>query len=259
MPSELFRTVSTRLLALVVWLCGTSCFLVAQDKPEPPRIALAAPFVLVPNSTMKVVVRGWKLNREITAKTPLADVQIKVLRHDNAAAPNGQDVKQIGDSLVELEVTVPARDSAATVPFTLLADSLESKPYELLVGGPHPVVAEAEPNDGFRQAQAVAVPQIVDGQIHADRNVDVYAVTLASPQTLRMEVLARRQGSGLDSLLTVIDSQGRIVAMNDDADGADSRLELPLPAGRYFLVVQDASDHGGPAHPYRFIVQPAPR
>lgn len=227
----------------------------AEDKPEPPRIALASPFAIPPNASTKVILRGWKLNREIEANTAAAGATVKVLKHEAAAVPNGQDAKQIGDSLVELEVTIPEGFAAETLPLTLSAGGAESMPYSLLVGGGHPVIAETEPNDGFRQAQSLPVPFIIDGQVHADRNVDVYAVDLTADQRLKVEIIARRQGSGLDSLLTIFDAKGRKIAVNDDADGADSKLEIPLAAGRYFLIVQDAHDHGGPAHPYRLIVQ----
>lgn len=228
----------------------------AEDQPEPPRIALAAPFAIPANATTKVIVRGWKLNRDIEAKSTVNDVSLKILKHDNAPIPGGQDAKQIGDSLVELEVTLPPNFTGSTVLITLTAGGAESLPYALLIGGKHPVVAETEPNDGFRQAQSLAVPGIVDGQIHADRNVDVYAIDVATKQTLVIEVLARRQGSNLDSLLTLLDAKGRVITINDDTDGADSRIEKTLDAGRYFLVVQDAHDHGGPAHPYRLSIGP---
>ena len=239
-----------------VGLCLFSASVIlAQDKPEPPRIALAAPFAVHSNATTKIVIRGWALKRDIAAKTTADGVTLKVLKHDNATAPNGQDVKQIGDWLVELEVTLPERFQGESLSFTLVADGVESPPYSLLVGGKFPVVAELEPNDGFPQAQPLKAPCIVDGQIHVDRNVDVYAVDLTVAGKLHAEVIARRQGSGLDSLLSVFDGDGRKIAVNDDTEVTDSRIEAQLDAGRYFLVVQDALDHGGPAHPYRLIVQ----
>lgn len=115
-------------------------------------------------------------------------------------------------------------------------------------------MTETEPNDGFRQAQSLAIPQIVDGQIHADRNVDVYSIELLASQQLIAEVFARRHGSGLDSVLSVFDSKGRKIISNDDRDSVDSKIEIRLEAGRYFLVVQDAHDRGGPAHPYRLVL-----
>ena len=239
----------------VMYLITFTMALVADDKPEPPKIALAAPFVISVNATTKVIFRGWKLNREIVATTTVADVTLKVVKHDNAPVPGGQDAKQIGDTLVELDVTLPQGFSATALQITLSAGDQATSPFTLLVGGNHPVISEVEPNDGFRQAQKIAVPQIVDGQIHTDRNVDVFSIELAEPQKLRFEVVAHRHGSALDSLLTIFDAQGIKVASNDDAESVDSMIETMLSAGRYFIVLQDAHDHGGQTHPYRLIVE----
>lgn len=238
------------LLSLVSIVVGVE----ADKKPDPPRIAVAVPFAIPPKSTSKILVRGWTLDRDLQAKSSAEGVTIKVLRHEKAPVPNGQDAKQVGDSQVELEISVPPEFSADTLPITLVAGDSESVPYAILVGGSHPVVAEIEPNDGFRQAQSLSVPQIVDGQIHADRNVDVYSIELPASQRLLAEVIARRHGSALDSVLSIFDAKGRKIISNDDRDGADSQIEIRLDAGRYFLVVQDAQDHGGPAHPYRLVL-----
>ncbi len=226
----------------------------SEDKPEAPRIALATPFAVSRNGTTKVTVRGWKLNRDIEARTKIGNVGLRMIKHDNANIPNGQDAKLIGDSQVELEVTIPPEIAIDTLPITFIAAGVESSPYSLLVGGRFPVVGEVEPNDSFRQAQAIALPQIVDGQIHADRNVDLFSFELAVERKVTIEVIARRQGSGLDSLLTLFDSRKEIIATNDDAELTDSRLEVVLAAGKYFIVVQDAQDHGGSAHPYRLVL-----
>ena len=236
-------------------LASLSSISVAQDKKiEPPRIAVAVPFAIPAKSTSKVIVRGWMLDRDLLAKTSTAGVTMKILRHEKAPIPNGQDAKLIGDSQLELEISLPPDFAADMLSITLLAGDSESAPYSLAVRGPYPQVAEIEPNDGFRQAQALKLPQIVDGQIHADRNVDVYSVELPSRHRLLAEVIARRYGSGLDSVLSVFDAKGQKITSNDDFEGVDSKLDIMLEAGRYFLVIQDAHDHGGPAHPYRLSV-----
>ena len=49
----------------------------------------------------------------------------------------------------------------------------------------------------------------------------------------------------------------QFIAQHDDMSGTtDSRIEQMLPAGKYFIVLQDAHDRGGEAHPYRLIVTP---
>jgi len=224
----------------------------AEKKAEPPRVAMSAPLAVPVNATTKMVVRGWSMDTATEVRSSSPQVSFKVLSAASVAVPNGQDAKQIGDTQMELEVTVVGGVEPGDATLTVVAPTGESPPHRLLIGSVHPLVADSEPNDGFQQAQVIQIPQAVDGQIHGDKNVDVFSFDIADPQSVTIEVLARRHGSGLDSLLTLFDDRGKIVAVNDDHDGTtDSRITAELTAGKYFVSLQDAHDHGGPAHPYR--------
>lgn len=230
----------------------------ADEKKEAPRIGMSVPLAVSPGATTKIVLRGWKLDQATEVRTLVAGVTLKLLNKGKATVPNGQDAKQIGDSQVEVELTISAELAAPEAMLTVVGPEGESLPYGVLIGGREPIVLEKEGNDGFRQAQAIAMGQLVDGQIQSDRDVDAYSVTSAAGRAVVVEVVARRRGSGLDSILTVYDERGRTVASNDDGEGADSRVKFtPREAGRHYIVVQDAHDRGGPAHPYRLIVREA--
>lgn len=265
-----------RSVAVGILLFGSSCcaFALAQEAKDPtkdlPRVALAAPLAVPKGAATKLTLRGWKLDQAVEVRATTAGVAAKLIEKGTSPAPNGQDAKQIGDSKVDVELTVPAELVDEEVKLVVVNAAGASQPYALLVGGREPQMVEKESNDGFRQAQPVAVPQAIDGQIGADRDVDVYGVTLEAGQTLTIELVARRRGSGLDGFLTVYDERGRTIASNDDAPAAasgaapdvavnataDSRLTFAAPkSGRYLIVLQDAFDHGGPAHPYRLIVR----
>jgi hypothetical protein len=122
------------------------------------------------------------------------------------------------------------------------------------------VIAEKEPNNGFREAQPLTPGQQVQGAISQKQDVDVYRFEGRAGQHVVAEVLAARYGSALDSFLTLYDGEGRVLASNDDSDGSpDSRLELRLPRdGTYYLSVLDANDEGGPAHVYRLSLRSPP-
>lgn len=230
----------------------------ADDKKEAPRIGMSVPLAAPPGATTKIVLRGWKLDQATEVRTLAAGITLKLLNKGKATVPNGQEAKQIGDSQVEVELTIPADLAAPEAMLTVVGPDGESLPYGVLVGGREPIVLEKEGNDGFRQAQVIALGQLVDGQIQSDRDVDAYSVTSTAGRAVVVEVVARRRGSGLDSILTVYDERGRTVASNDDGEGADSRVKFTSrDSGRYYLVVQDAHDRGGPAHPYRLIVREA--
>ena len=96
-------------------------------------------------------------------------------------------------------------------------------------------------NDTPAGSQPVPVPVTVNGTLEGpDR--DVYRFRTREGERVVLEVEGRRVASALDPVLLVLDSQGKQVARNDDAPGigVDSRLDLSLPEGDYYAVVQDA-------------------
>ena len=224
--------------------------------PVPPKVALCSPLAVPSGAKTKVTLRGWLVDKATAVRCDNEKVTLKIVSQGAAAIPGKQDAKQIGDQQLELEITVAVEAPPGRVMLTVVAPDGESKPHALLVGGDLPVVAETEPNDGFRQAQMIAPTQIVDGQIHGDGNVDVFAFELTEKTNLSVEVQAQQFGSGLDSILTLYHAAGSIVASNDDQDGTtDSKLEASLEPGRYFVCLQDAHDRGGAAHPYRLVMK----
>lgn len=245
-------------MAMMSLLCAGDALAqdAAEKKAEPPRVAMCVPLAVPVTATTKMIVRGWALASAAEVRSSSPQVSCKVLSAASVAVPNGQDAKQIGDTQIELEVTVVEGAEPGDANLTVVSPTGESPAHKLLIGSVHPLVADCEPNDGFQQAQQIQIPQAVDGQIHGDKNVDVFSFDIPDLQSVTVEVLARRHGSGLDSLLTLFDHRGNIVAVNDDHEGmTDSRITAELAAGKYFISLQDAHDHGGPAHPYRLIIQ----
>lgn len=75
-------------------------------------------------------------------------------------------------------------------------------------------------------------------------------------QHLEFAVYARRLGSPLDSVLTVLDAKGKSLGSNDDASGnPDSMTRVRLPSdGEYTVRVADQLARGGPLYAYRVEV-----
>ena len=70
------------------------------------------------------------------------------------------------------------------------------------------------------------------------------------------EIVAWRDGSQLDSLLTLYDAAGAVLAFNDDYFSRDSRVSLTLPAdGTYYLEVEDYSGQGGAGSFYQLVLE----
>jgi hypothetical protein len=230
---------------------------------EPPKIVLALPFGVTPGKPAKVTLRGLKLDAVTEVRCGDPKASAKLLGKGTKAGgydPMKVPVALTGDTQVDIEVSLPAGFPGRTLPLTVVSAGGESPPYSLLVDDDTPRVAEMEPNDGFRQAQPVTLPVIVEGGIKQPQDVDVFRFEGRAGQRVVAEVLAARLGSPVDSFLTVYDGQGRVLAANDDHAGSpDSRADLTLPAaGTYYVSVADANDQGGPAHAYRLLLHDAP-
>lgn len=178
------------------------------------------------------------------------DAQPNTLTADQAAQHNAS-------ASIPLSLPIFKKPSAATY--------LRTRPELASI----PTTAEIEPNDTPGAAQVVVHPTLLTGCIEHTGDVDCFAVTVPQSGNLALEVLARRLGSPLDSVLELLDASGRIIASNDDhpdpAAGlvthqADSYLLCTnLVPGTYHVRIRDAQGHAGPDHEYLLrISEPRP-
>lgn len=93
------------------------------------------------------------------------------------------------------------------------------------VVGEQAETAEVEPNDERERAQPVKeLPVTINGQLDKAGDVDSFAVTLKSGQTLVASVQGRRLGSAIDPMLHLVDEEGTQVAFAHDGLGLDPLL-----------------------------------
>jgi hypothetical protein len=128
---------------------------------------------------------------------------------------------------------------------------------EVLCLRPDAVDKEAEPNDGFKQAQALVPGRTVLGEIHDARNVDVFRLNPTGGKRATIEIVTSPSRSLLDPAVTLHSADGRLLATYDDAPiaatetaGNDLRWELPPADEVRYLVLYDANDRGAPTHGY---------
>ena len=249
---------SKRFLAIsALFVVLTASLLQAQDKPdETPRVLMCIPLGVLPGETTKLAARGLRLEGATEVKTSDARVTAKLTSQGKTGVPQNQNVQKVGDNQVEFDLVTPADFPVGILEIIVVTPKGEAK-FALPVGGDLPTVVEKEPNPGFKQSQAIQLPQLVIGGAENPGDVDVYSLDLQAGQKLLCEVHAERVGSGLDAVLTIYDTAGHIVATHDDLpDSRDARLEFTAAsAGKFFVVVQDANDQGGPAHPYRLSIR----
>ncbi len=132
-----------------------------------------------------------------------------------------------------------------------------------------PECLEQSGNDTPKTAQKLTLPIIVNGRIEKPGDRDVFSFAAKAGSEVVAEVMARRLDSPLDSVLTLTDSSGKRLALNDDNEDkgaglethhADSFIRAKLPAdGMYYIHLGDLQDKGGREYAYRLRVsEPRP-
>ena len=171
--------------------------------------------------------------------------------------PMQMSAELVGDSEIDVEVTLPADGPGGVVPVSLVGPGGEGKPFRLLVSDDTPRVPEKEPNEGFKQAMPVTAPVVVEATFKQPQDVDVYRLDGKAGDKFRIEVQARRYGSPAEAMLTLYDAAGQVAATGEPAaDGPDPALRVTLPRdGPYFVSVIEASDQGGPTYVYRLAIR----
>ncbi|MGZ0169592.1 MAG: PPC domain-containing protein [Planctomycetales bacterium] len=131
-----------------------------------------------------------------------------------------------------------------------------------LVTGDMPEYLEAEPNDATDAEKSEAVPvksgMVFNGRIDKPGDVDLFRFSAEAGKTLLLEVQSSRLGTQLDSVLSVLSSDGKQLKENDDLAGGipDSRIVWEVPDGdSFFVQIRDQFDHqGGNQFAYRISV-----
>jgi hypothetical protein len=123
---------------------------------------------------------------------------------------------------------------------------------------------EREPNNTPATAQPVTLPAVVNGRIDRNDDRDTYEFYGKADDRVVIAVEARRLDSPLDSVVTLTDAAGKVVAFNDDREDlaaglnthqADSYLTAKLPAnGRYLVQIRDTARKGGEEYGYRLRI-----
>lgn len=96
-------------------------------------------------------------------------------------------------------------------------------------------------------------PLAFNGVLETKDEPAFFRFTAKKDQNLDFQVYARRLGSPLDSVLTVLDAKGKSLGNNDDAAGnPDSAVRVRIPEdGEYTVKVADQLGRGGPRFTYR--------
>ena len=116
-------------------------------------------------------------------------------------------------------------------------DDRGASPLKMLLVAPGPRIREKEPNNSLEQAQTLTVPVNVDGRLHRSGEVDTFRVDVPAGQTVVARVVSDRWfDSPSDIVMQYVDSEGNVLAQNDDDRRLDPTLVYRVPnEGRLFL------------------------
>ncbi len=114
-----------------------------------------------------------------------------------------------------------------------------------------------EPGDGTPHA-VVTLPVVLNGRIQQPGEKDLWSFTAKQGEVWNFDLQAGRWGSPLDSVLTLLDDKGTVLASADDiqAGNSDSQLTWTAPAeGTFQVAVTDrSSNRGGREFAYRLKI-----
>jgi hypothetical protein len=195
-------------------------------------------------------------NPAATRPTAITTLAVRVVSKAKRDPPKPFEAARAGDSQVELEVDLPRSEGAAEVTLVLATPNGQVKSPPIALLDAENAIDEQEPNNGFREAQPIEAGKVIRGSIQASGDVDVYRFTGRAGQKVRIEVLAARAGSLLDSTLSLYDAHGRLLSSNDDSDlGSDSLLAVILSSdGACYISITDANDTGSAVHGYQITL-----
>jgi hypothetical protein len=120
---------------------------------------------------------------------------------------------------------------------------------------------EVEPNDTPETATRGELPNALNGIIEKMGDIDTFRFAARKGQSFEVNCWARRLGSSLDPIMTLLTADGKPLAANDDTGGPDSYFRFNVPAdGDYLIRVTDHLGKGGPSYFYRVeFTQAQPR
>jgi hypothetical protein len=187
----------------------------------------------------------WVYALQITDRPYLAHVEPMAGNPDQEI-----EVEAVGSARLRqprIKLRVPAQPGLQQV--QLDVGGIQTNPVAFIVSS-LPQVREQEPNDTPEKAQPISLPCGLNGKIGVRRDLDHFTFKGVKGQAIRFEVKARRFGTmlcaTLDAVLEVLNTQGQVLAGNDDTFGKDSLLVFTPPAdGNYLLRIRDLNSKGG--------------
>jgi len=204
---------------------------------QPPTISRLVPSAVAPGRNVDVALLGERLDgiTELWTSFPAKW----------ALAPGIENNGKAADK-VTLRLTLP-RNVQTGIGALRVATAHGASSLRLLMLDDLPFAVSGGEHRSLESAREVSLPIAVDGECPALQS-DFYKFTVRAGQRMSVDVVAQRIGSRLDSVVRILDAEGRELSYGDDgrAVGADSRLAYQFDApGDYFVELRDVRHRGG--------------
>jgi hypothetical protein len=171
--------------------------------------------------------QGTTVTVSLGAKDLPAEAQVRV---EGEGITLGGPIKE---GKVPLVVAKDARPGIRTL--RILTPQGASVPRPFVVGV-LPESNESEPNNAPKEAQKLALPVTVNGQILTSNDPDSYCVSLRAGECLIVAAEARRLGAPTDLVLRLLDARGIERATCEDYNDRDPLLAYVAPAAGDYVV-----------------------
>lgn len=147
----------------------------------------------------------------------------------------------------------PADFEQFTIDVSLPIESGLSNPVAVVLSDLPVAVETEDENNTTDGAQTVSFPGAVSGRIESEADIDCYSFEAKKGDKVSIEVKARRNRSGLDSIIRILNADGKRLTENDDLrlwnkmTVQDSQIEnWTVPAdGTYVVEIRDVHLRGG--------------
>ena len=163
-----------------------------------------------------------------------------------------------GEEPKQIQLTMPKAGSVDQLP-PVKVDGKSSNRF-LFDLSDLPEFQESLAGQGAAKDREFAIPAVINGRISEPAQVDTWHFVGKKDTALLFDLMAERLGSPLDSVMRLLDAEGKQLAQSDDLSKSesDSRFEFKLPAdGRYTIEVRERfARRGGLHYAYRLHVAP---
>lgn len=226
----------------------------------PPKLTTIFPETVQKGSATEIAIEGENLGKithfvfsgqpgltAIASPTPTPSVNLEASKGGITVANSRDPKKSYVRVAVSPDASLGSRDLRLAGPGGIsnpLTITVSDKKEEL----------EKEPNNSVQEANPIKLPVAINGHIHASSEIDVFKFEGKKNQRLIFDLLAARNGSPLDSTLSVLDSKGKELIKSEDANGFDSLIDFLVPQdGEYFLQIRDFRYQGAGNYKYRIV------